>query len=78
MSKTVSKTSFGQSKIVLKKPIGQVQNPSLTISQGGFDFVIDHETAIRVLDVAFISQHIVLCMSGMCARLTAHAPCHSS
>jgi hypothetical protein len=30
MSKTVSKTSFGQSKIVqLKKPIGQVQNPSL-------------------------------------------------
>jgi hypothetical protein len=35
MSKTVFKTSFGQSKIVqLKKPIGQVQNPSLTLDSG--------------------------------------------
>ncbi|GET67036.1 uncharacterized protein OCT59_022724 [Rhizophagus irregularis] len=33
MSKTMSKTGFGQSKIVqLKKPIGQIQNPTLPTS----------------------------------------------
>ncbi|PKK58110.1 hypothetical protein RhiirC2_796845 [Rhizophagus irregularis] len=31
----MSKTGFGQSKIVqLKKPIGQVQNPTLRIEKG--------------------------------------------
>jgi hypothetical protein len=36
------------------------QDGGVTTSQGGFDFVIDHESAIRAPDVAFIPQHIVL------------------
>jgi len=36
------------------------QGGGVTTSQGGFDFVINHETAIRAPDIAFTPQHIVL------------------
>ncbi|RIA86989.1 hypothetical protein C1645_740456 [Glomus cerebriforme] len=36
------------------------QGGGITTSQGGFDFVIDHQSAIRAPDVTFISQNTVL------------------
>ncbi|RIA99606.1 hypothetical protein C1645_746677 [Glomus cerebriforme] len=50
------------------------QGGGVTTSQGGFNFVIDHQSAIRAPDVAFIPQNMVLRLTDKQAWTFQSAP----
>ncbi|RIA94806.1 hypothetical protein C1645_863852 [Glomus cerebriforme] len=50
------------------------QGGGVTTSQGGFDFVVNHQSAIRAPDVAFISQNTVLRLTNEQAWTFQGAP----